>query len=75
MKELSAYILIILVSLNVVNAQKTHENELYKVVYSEPYQQPLLLEYSIPYGEPINQKEKSFKNSSKVIKIQIIVII
>jgi DNA/RNA endonuclease G (NUC1) len=68
MKELCAYILIILVSLNVVNAQKTHENELYKVVYSEVYQQPLLLEYSIPYGETINKKEKSFKKLFKLIK-------
>ena len=32
------------------------------------YQQPLLLEYSIPYGETINKKEKSFKKLFKLIK-------
>ena len=67
MKILLSYIFIIILSLNVVNAQKIHENELYKVVYSEMYQQPLLLEYSVPYGEPINKKEKSFKKSFNLI--------
>ena len=67
MKRLLSYIFIIILSLNVVNAQKTHENELYKVLYSEMYQQPLLLEYSVPYGEPINKKKKSFKKSFNLI--------
>ena len=49
MKKTILILVSFLLSNTITNAQILEENSLYKVVYSETYQQPISLSYTLPY--------------------------